>query len=89
MRIKEFIQFIELLLNELLQSKRILAFPNESNFGKAKVTSEMQRENFIFLYFNTEIQRHRGLSYKFKNVVTVYLCDLFRKPARDCGSSPG
>ena len=53
MRIKEFIQFIELLLNELLQSKRILAFPNESNFGKAKVTSEMQRENFIFFYFNT------------------------------------
>ena len=80
MRIKEFIQFIELLLNELLQSKRILAFPNGSNFGKAKVTPELQKEYFIFFYFNIEeIQRHRGLSYKFKNAVTVYLCVLFRK----------
>ena len=81
MRIKEFIQFIELLLNELLQSKRILAFPNESNFGKAKVTSEMQRENFIFFYFNTEIQRHRGLSYKFKNAVSLYFL-FIRKRSR-------
>gem|GEM_PF-5867912 len=56
-----------------------MAFPNESNFGKAKVTTEMQKENFIFFYFNTEIQRHRGLPYKFKNAVTVYLCVLFRK----------
>lgn len=56
MRIKEFIQFIELLLNELLQSKRILAFPNGSNFGKAKVTPELQKEYFIFFYFNTETQ---------------------------------
>ena len=84
MIIKEFIQFIELLLNELLQSKRILAFPNESNFGKAKVTSEMQRENFIFFYFNTEIQRHRGSA---RSLKTLYLC-IFYLFARDPGSSP-
>ena len=72
MIIKEFIQFIELLLNELLQSKRILAFPNGSNFGKAKVTCEMQRENFIFFYFNTEAQR---INKKFKNAVS--LCLIF------------
>ena len=82
MRIKEFIQFIELLLNELLQSKRISAFPNGSNFGKAKVTTEMQRENFIFFYFNIEeIQRHRGLSYKFKNAVSLYFL-FIRKRSR-------
>ena len=76
MRIKEFIQFIELLLNELLQSKRILAFPNESNFGKAKVTSEMQRENFIFFYFNTETQR---INKKFKNAVSLYFLFIRRR----------
>ena len=85
MRIKVFIQFIELLLNELLQSKRILAFPNGSNFGKAKVTTEMQRENFIFFYFNTEAQRHRGST---RSLKTLYLC-IFYLFARDPGSSPG
>ena len=78
MRIKEFIQFIELLLNELLQSKRILAFPNGSNFGKAKVTTEMQRENFIFFYFNTEAQR---INKKFKNAVSLYFL-FIRKRSR-------
>ncbi len=60
MRIKEFIQFIELLLNELLQSKRILAFPNGSNFGKAKVTCEIAKGKLHFLLFqhrDTETQR--------------------------------
>ena len=85
MRIKEFIQFIELLLNELLQSKRILAFPNESNFGKAKVTTELQRENFIFFYFNTEAQSDRGLI-----ILSPYLgISVFNFFAGDPGSSPG
>ena len=82
MRIKDFIQFIELLLNELLQSKRILAFPNESNFGKAKVTTEIAKEKLHFLLF-----QHRDTEDYLISLKTLYLC-IFYLFARDPGSSP-
>ena len=85
MRIKEFIQFIELLLNELLQSKRILAFPNGSNFGKPKLQVKCKgKTSFSFI----STQRYRDTEDYLISLKTLYLC-IFYLFARDPGSSPG